>query len=121
MTRLQSDCSFTYNCQLPTKMPQPRTHPLRRVSTGSLSSLARSQDRAPSSASGLDFLTPALVDLSDEAAMLASNIQNMSRLHDALGIFNESFAGYLYALRMNAFCVEWPEVGPGHWTSSASS
>lgn len=50
------------------------------------------------------------MELTDEAAMLASNVQNMSRLHDALGIFNESFAGYLYALRMNAFCVEWPEV-----------
>ena len=50
------------------------------------------------------------MDLSDEAASLASNVQAMNRLHDSLGTFNEAFAGYLYALRMNAFCVEWTEV-----------
>lgn len=91
-------------------MPPP--HPLRRVSTGSLSALARSQDRAPhTSPSGLDFLAPALTELADEAATLAANTQKLNELHDALGTFNEAFAGWLYALKMNAFCVEWPEVG----------
>ncbi|ODO06823.1 hypothetical protein I350_04183 [Cryptococcus amylolentus CBS 6273] len=85
-------------------------HPLRRISTGSLSSLARSTDRANSSPSGLDFLLPALTDLSDEAATLATNTSQMTALHDALGTFNEAFAGYLYTLKMNAFCVEWPEA-----------
>ncbi|WWC95501.1 hypothetical protein V866_002365 [Kwoniella sp. B9012] len=89
-------------------MPPP--HPLRRVSTGSLSSLARSTDRSTSSPSGLDHLTGAMVDLSDEVATLSSNIQQMTALHDALGTFNEAFAGYLYALKMNAFCVEWPQA-----------
>nr|XP_019043395.1 DASH complex subunit DAM1 [Kwoniella bestiolae CBS 10118]OCF22325.1 DASH complex subunit DAM1 [Kwoniella bestiolae CBS 10118] len=89
-------------------MPPP--HPLRRISTGSLSSLARSTDRNTSSASGLDHLTGAMVDLSDEVATLSSNIQQMTALHDALGTFNEAFAGYLYALKMNAFCVEWPQA-----------
>jgi DASH complex subunit DAM1 len=83
-------------------------HPLRRPSTGSLSSLARSQDRAHSSPSGLDFLTPALTELSDEASTLSSNIAHLNQLHDALGIFNEAFGGWMYALKMNAFCVEWP-------------
>lgn len=93
----------------------PPTHPLRRISTGSLTSLARSQDHATHSSSGLDFLQPALTDLADEAATLASNIQRMTRLHDALGTFNEAFAAYLYAMKMNAFCVEWAEVGrSGH-------
>ncbi len=89
-------------------MPPP--HPLRRISTGSLSSLARSQDKSHTSPSGLDFLQPALMELVDESVTLASNIQQMTRLHDALGTFNESFAAYLYALKMNAFCVEWPLV-----------
>lgn len=89
-------------------MPPP--HPLRRVSTGSLSSLARSQDRSHASPSGLDFLTPALTDLADEAATLAANTQKLNELHDALGTFSEAFAGWMYALKMNAFCVEWPEV-----------
>ncbi|WVQ75002.1 hypothetical protein IAR50_004610 [Cryptococcus sp. DSM 104548] len=93
-------------------MPSSTTphHPLRRISTGSLSSLARSTDRAASSPSGLDFLLPALTDLSDEAATLATNTSQMTALHDALGTFNEAFAGYLYTLKMNAFCVEWPEA-----------
>ncbi|KAK8849550.1 hypothetical protein IAR55_004885 [Kwoniella newhampshirensis] len=94
--------------------PQPAStphHPLRRISTGSLSSLARSTDRNPNlSPSNLDHLSPALTDLVDEATTLASNIGQMTALHDALGTFNEAFAGYLYALKMNAFCVEWPEA-----------
>ncbi|EIW71650.1 hypothetical protein TREMEDRAFT_24092, partial [Tremella mesenterica DSM 1558] len=83
-------------------------HPLRRISTGSLSSLARSQDRASSSAAGLDFLRIPMTDLADEATTLSSNLNNLNELHDALGTFNESFSAYLYALKMNAFCVEWP-------------
>ncbi|KAK4684013.1 DASH complex subunit DAM1, partial [Tremellales sp. Uapishka_1] len=83
-------------------------HPLRRISTGSLSSLARSTDRLTTSPSGLDHLQGALHDLVDEAATLGSHIEKMTVLHDALGTFNESFAAYLYALKMNAFCVEWP-------------
>lgn len=97
----------------PTTMSNSRSHPLRRISTGSLSNLARSQEGHPSSTtspSNLDFLTGPLLDLSDEAAALATHVHAMNRLHDSLGTFNEAFAGYLYALRMNAFCVEWTEV-----------
>lgn len=85
------------------------SHPLRRVSTGSLNSLARSTDR-PQSNAGLDVLAPALQDLADEVAALSTNTQRISALHDALGQFNEGFAAYLYALKMNAFCVEWPQA-----------
>ncbi|OWT39441.1 DASH complex subunit DAM1 [Cryptococcus neoformans Bt1] len=88
----------------------PPHHPLRRISTGSLSSLARSTDKNTSSPSGLEFLQPAMTDLADEAATLAANTTQMTTLHDALGTFNEAFAAYLYALKMNAFCVEWPEA-----------
>lgn len=89
--------------------PSTQSHPLRRVSTGSLNSLARSTDR-PASSAGLDVLAPALQDLSDEIAALSTNTQRMTALHDALGQFNEGFAAYLYALKMNAFCVEWPQA-----------
>lgn len=51
-----------------------------------------------------------MTDLADEAATLAANTSQMTTLHDALGTFNEAFAAYLYALKMNAFCVEWPEA-----------
>lgn len=89
-------------------MPPP--HPLRRISTGSLSSLARSTDRSTASPSGLDFLTPAITELADEVATLSSHVGKLNEMHDALGTFNEAFAAYLYALKMNAFCVEWPQV-----------
>ncbi|ORX37862.1 DASH complex subunit Dam1-domain-containing protein [Kockovaella imperatae] len=89
--------------------PQP-PHPLRRISTGSLSTLARSQDRSAASPSGLDFLGPAMMELADEAATLAANIEHLNEMHDALGTFNESFAAWMYALKMNAFCVEWPQA-----------
>lgn len=95
----------------------PPHHPLRRISTGSLSSLARSTDKNTSSPSGLEFLQPAMTDLADEAATLAANTTQMTTLHDALGTFNEAFAAYLYALKMNAFCVEWPEASTLYMSS----
>jgi DASH complex subunit DAM1 len=53
-----------------------------------------------------------MVDLADEAATLNSNLEGLNALSDALGSFNEAFASYLYAMRMNAFCVEWHQA-PG--------
>jgi len=32
-------------------------------------------------------------------------------MHESLARFNESFASFLYGLNMNAFCVDFPEVG----------
>ena len=52
-----------------------------------------------------------MTDLADEAATLAINVDKLNAMHDALGTFNEAFAGYMYALKMNAFCVSWDEVG----------
>ena len=54
------------------------------------------------------------MELADEAATLAENISHLNDMHDALGTFNESFAAWMYALKMNAFCVEWPQVGSSH-------
>ena len=94
-----------------------RPHPLRRISTNSLTSLARSQqDPGAHSPSGLGFLAPALQDLVDESASLVQNTRNLNRLDEALGVFAEGFGAYMYALRMGAFCVDWRE-GPeqGSW------
>ncbi|KAG8892580.1 hypothetical protein FRB99_002612, partial [Tulasnella sp. 403] len=55
---------------------------------------------------------PAFSDLADEMASLHANLENLNHLSYVLETFNESFASYLYALRMNAFCVEW-EQAPG--------
>lgn len=93
-----------------------KPHPLRRISTNSLASLARSQHDPTHSPSGLGFLAPALQDLIDESASLVQNTRNLNRLDEALGVFAEGFGAYMYALRMGAFCVDWRE-GPeqGSW------
>lgn len=44
-------------------------------------------------------------------ASLHANLEKLNDLSYVLETFNESFASYLYALRMNAFCVEWEQVG----------
>lgn len=83
--------------------------PLRRVSQGSLSALARSQSQLPGS-TGLEFLEPAFIELADECELLIENVVGLNKLADSLDAFNESFASYLFALKMNTLCVEWPEV-----------
>lgn len=83
--------------------------PLRRVSQGSLSALARSQ--APSSGStGLEFLSPAMSELAEEMEMMVTNLDGLNEIADSLDSFNEAFASYLYVMKMNTLCVEWPEV-----------
>lgn len=90
-----------------TSVRRPTT-PLRRISRGSISAL--SQSRGSGSATPLTFLEGAMADLADETSVLQSNLEQVETIHEALGTFNESFAMYLYGLKMNAFCVEWPEV-----------
>ncbi|KAG8919690.1 hypothetical protein FRC00_011013 [Tulasnella sp. 408] len=94
--------------------PAHRRTPLRRISHGSLSNLARSASQHPSESdpTRLNFLLPAFADLADEMASLHANLEKLNDLSYVLETFNESFASYLYALRMNAFCVEW-EQAPG--------
>ncbi|KAG8854110.1 hypothetical protein FRB96_007816 [Tulasnella sp. 330] len=95
----------------PTDHSKQRT-PLRRISHGSLSNLARSQNQNPASndPTRLNFLIPAFADLADEMASLHTNTENLNKLSQVLETFNESFASYLYAMRMNAFCVEWEQA-----------
>ncbi|KZT12604.1 uncharacterized protein LAESUDRAFT_753672 [Laetiporus sulphureus 93-53] len=83
--------------------------PLRRISQGSLSRLARS-GAYPDAPYGLGFLEPALSELVDEMEALNNNIQGLRALGDALGTFNESFASWLYIMNMNALTVDWPQA-----------
>lgn len=41
---------------------------------------------------------------------------HLQLMHESLARFGESFAGFLYGLNMNAFCVDFPEVGIPHKT-----
>lgn len=35
---------------------------------------------------------------------------HLQLMHESLARFSENFAGFLYGLNMNAFCVDFPEV-----------
>ncbi|WFD28669.1 DASH complex subunit dam1 [Malassezia nana] len=87
-----------------------RTSTPIRVLSGSMrtSHVGRSH---PSVVTPLTFLEDeALPILAEETAALQANMADMADIHQALGTFNESFAAFLYGIKMNAFCVEWPEA-----------
>lgn len=44
-------------------------------------------------------------------ADLEANFMHLQLMHESLSRFNESFAAFLYGMNMNAFCVDFPEVG----------
>lgn len=86
-----------------------RTTPLRRISRGSLTASIRSGAMLGGD-TPLSCMQDALSDLCDETAVLQSNLEAVGGIQESLGTFNENFATFLYGLKMNAFCVEWPEV-----------
>ncbi|KAI0083638.1 hypothetical protein BDY19DRAFT_900038 [Irpex rosettiformis] len=94
---------------LPTTVPTPHRTPLRRLSQGSLSRLTRS-GAYPDAPHGLGFLDPALSELLDEVETLQGNVEGLRNLGDALSVFNESFASWLYVMNMNALTTDWPQA-----------
>lgn len=46
-------------------------------------------------------------------ADLEQNFMQLQLMHESLARFSESFAGFLYGMNMNAFCVDFPEVCDG--------
>lgn len=92
--------------------PRPTT-PLRPSSRSSFRDSARaSGDRdAPFP---LNAFEPAFAELADSMADLEANLMHFQLMHESLARFGESFAGFLYGLNMNAFCVDFPEVRISH-------
>lgn len=43
-------------------------------------------------------------------ADLEQNFVQLQLMHESLARFSESFAGFLYGMNMNAFCVDFPEA-----------
>jgi DASH complex subunit DAM1 len=43
-------------------------------------------------------------------ADLEANFMHLQLMHESLGRFSESFAGFLYGMNMNAFCVDFLEA-----------
>lgn len=94
---------------LPSTTPTPHRTPLRRLSQGTLFRLSRS-GAYPDAPHGLGFLEPALSELVDEAEALQANVDGLRRLSDALETFNESFASWLYVMKMNTLTTDWPQA-----------
>ncbi|TIB72000.1 hypothetical protein E3Q22_02172 [Wallemia mellicola] len=85
--------------------------PLRRVSSGALTQSHNSSVNQKNIVQHpLEFLTPALSDLSDELDGILSSTHQMVELDKALADFNHGFGSLLWALKLNAYCVNWPEA-----------
>ena len=59
----------------------------------------------------INSLEPQFAELADSMADLEANMMHLQLMHESLSRFSESFASFLYGLNMNAFCVDFPEVG----------
>lgn len=92
-----------------TRIPSRPTTPLRPSSRSSLRNslnATHSLDHNP-----LDALESQFAELSDGMADLEANFMHLQLMHESLARFSESFAGFLYGMNMNAFCVDFGE-GP---------
>ncbi|CAG8450964.1 5270_t:CDS:2 [Paraglomus occultum] len=58
----------------------------------------------------LDILEGQLAGLADAFAGLQAKFENLQELHETLLTFNQSFSAFLYGIKMNAHCVEFPEA-----------
>jgi hypothetical protein len=96
-----------------TRSKSPRSRPTTPLRPSSRSSLRDSVQRgrgAASSANALEGLQDGFAELSDAMADLEQNFMQLQLMHESLARFSESFAGFLYGMNMNAFCVDFPEV-----------
>ena len=87
------------------------TTPLRPSSRSSFRESARSSVQGDGASFPLNTFEPAFAELSDAVADLEANMMHFQLMHESLARFSESFASFLYGLNMNAFCVDFPEVG----------
>ncbi|KAF2751852.1 hypothetical protein M011DRAFT_463351 [Sporormia fimetaria CBS 119925] len=97
-----------------TRSKSPRSRPTTPLRPSSRSSLRDSTQRARgpyTTTTPLELLQDDFAELSDAMADLESNFASLQVMHESLARFSESFAAFLYGLNMNAFCVDFPEVG----------
>lgn len=98
-----------------TKPPSRPTTPLRPTSRTSLrdsqGATGKSNNDYFSSDFPLETLEPGFAELADSMADLEANMMHLQLMDESLARFNENFAAFLYGLNMNAFCVDFPEVG----------
>lgn len=93
--------------------PSRPTTPLRPSSRSSIReayTYNASTSNASYTQSAIDSLQPQFAELADSMADLEANFMHLQLMHESLTRFSESFAGFLYGLNMNAFCVDFPEA-----------
>ncbi|KAF2121751.1 DASH complex subunit Dam1-domain-containing protein [Lophiotrema nucula] len=97
-----------------TRSKSPRSRPTTPLRPSSRSSLRDSAQRVRgpynSTTFPLELLDKEFAELSDAMADLEQNFFRLQEMHESLARFSESFAGFLYGLNMNAFCVDFPET-----------
>ncbi|KAF2658073.1 hypothetical protein K491DRAFT_625319 [Lophiostoma macrostomum CBS 122681] len=97
-----------------TRSKSPRSRPTTPLRPSSRSSLRDSASRVrgpyTSSTTPLELLENDFAELSDAMADLENNFLSLQLMHESLSRFSESFAGFLYGMNMNAFCVDFPET-----------
>ena len=96
----------TSNSRRPASRP---TTPLRPSSRSSLRESGKASIGGGSDVP-LEAFEPSFGELSDSMADLEANMMHLQLMHESLARFSENFAGFLYGLNMNAFCVDFPEV-----------
>lgn len=112
-TTPQTAPSSTRRSNSASRSRNPPSRPTTPLRPSSRSSLRESSQRAAgpyTTSSPLESLEPAFAELSDSMADLEANFMHLQLMHESLARFSESFAGFLYGMNMNAFCVDFPEA-----------
>jgi DASH complex subunit DAM1 len=94
----------------PSSRPTTPLRPSSRSSVREAHGYGRSIGSAGYNQPAINALEPQFAELADSMADLEANFMHLQLMHESLTRFTESFAGFLYGLNMNAFCVDFPEV-----------
>lgn len=94
----------------PTSRPTTPLRPSSRSSIRDSHGFGASVDGGAHADPAVNALEPQFAELADSMADLEANFMHLQLMHESLARFSESFAGFLYGLNMNAFCVDFPEV-----------
>ncbi|KAL2850931.1 DASH complex subunit Dam1-domain-containing protein [Aspergillus pseudodeflectus] len=94
----------------PSSRPTTPLRPSSRSSVREAHGYGRSIGSAGYNQPAINALEPQFAELADSMADLEANFMHLQLMHESLTRFTESFAGFLYGLNMNAFCVDFPEA-----------
>ncbi|KAL2865534.1 DASH complex subunit DAM1 [Aspergillus lucknowensis] len=94
----------------PSSRPTTPLRPSSRSSVREAHGYGRNIGSAGYNQPAINALEPQFAELADSMADLEANFMHLQLMHESLTRFSESFAGFLYGLNMNAFCVDFPEA-----------